>query len=128
MANTDRISEITARCEAAKADLAAEYECGSYLSTRGYVTIKESLADVPHLLEQLAAAAAECERLREAQRWVPIGEKLPERYEAVLVYSLLWVRPVIAFIRDDDEFWTGRQAVAPTHWCPLPSPPEEPRV
>ena len=68
--------------------------------------------------------SAEVERLREGQRWIPVRKRLPERYQYVLIYASLWEHPVWACLRDDDEFWTGIQAVSPTHWMPLPSAPE----
>ena len=47
------LEAIRAICEAATADLVAEYECGSYLSTHGYATIKEALSNIPALLTEV---------------------------------------------------------------------------
>ena len=81
---------------------------------------------------------AENARLREATRWIPVGERLPEIGEEndsadVLIYELdgfiysgyLHERP-----DDGDKCWvydnsgSGVFDGAITHWCPLPQPPE----
>ena len=72
----------------------------------------------------IRARIPENAELKEAQRWVPVGERLPERYEPVLIYNPMWVYPVMSMLRDDDEFWTGSQVVTPTHWQPLPAAPK----
>ena len=83
--------------------------------------LTEQQNDAATLIETLLAENAE---LKEAQRWVPVGERLPERYEPVLIYNPMWVYPVMSMLRDDDEFWTGSQVVTPTHWQPLPAAPK----
>jgi hypothetical protein len=64
---------------------------------------------------------AEVERLREAQRWIPVEERLPEANTAVLTrwrgetFSVDWRFP-------SGEWTTGSFV---THWMPLPPPPKE---
>jgi hypothetical protein len=53
------IEAIEKRNTVAKADLTAEYECGSYISTHGYATTKNSLADIPALLAEVKRLTAE---------------------------------------------------------------------
>lgn len=60
------IGEIMKRNKEANADLIAEYECGSYISTRGYATIKESLSDIRFLLSKLSDQDKEIKRLRDS--------------------------------------------------------------
>ncbi len=69
----------------------------------------------------------------QAEGWVPVGERLPEHYEAVLVVDGDGAKPepYVAF-REEDERWhvysSSFPIVGPTHWKPfgaLPSPSEE---
>lgn len=59
------------------------------------------------------------------QTWIPVSERLPEHYKAVLVYRSSWVRPVMAYMREDNEFTNNKEVFTPTHWMPLPEPPKE---
>lgn len=63
--------------------------------------------------------AAELTRLREASEWVPVGVRLPEAWQKVLVSSNGRVYT--------DEYRDGEFYHMPcvTHWLPLPSPPKE---
>ena len=90
------------------------------------------------LEKRIIELEAELARLREATRWIPVGERLPEIGEEndsadVLIYELdgfiysgyLHERP-----DDGDKCWvydnsgSGVFDGAITHWCPLPQPPE----
>ena len=69
------------------------------------------------------ALQAEIERLREAQRWIPVGERLPEAGDGVLVYydedaAYGFERGVLSKL---GSFFTEHV----THWMPLPQPPQE---
>ena len=76
------------------------------------------------LLNEFDRLEQEVEWLREAARWIPVEERLPENNNAVLVtdggHSIVegsyvlgrWV-----------AFSEGRY-IHPTHWRPLPEPPE----
>jgi hypothetical protein len=64
--------------------------------------------------------AAELERIREARRWIPVEERLPETRDPVLT---LWISGMQSVKQYDEQHgWnTGAQV---THWMPLPEPPE----
>ena len=108
---TDRITEIQARCEEGR-------------------PIRR--IDAKYLLAQLAAKDAEIERLREAQRWIPVTEGLPKTNKPVQVYMpKLYMSVQTGFYDryygEDDGEW-HEHWVAPgevTHWLPLPAALEQ---
>lgn len=66
--------------------------------------------------------------LREANRWIPVSERLPEAGVPVLVMSRYWcANPFVA--RLHNEYWEGEPILSRpesvTHWRPLPAPPEQ---
>ena len=57
------------------------------------------------------------------RRWIPVTERLPEKYNRVLVYSKATrMGRGIDFINADGN-WFSTQKVS--HWMPLPQPPED---
>jgi hypothetical protein len=79
-------------------------------------------------------AAAEIARLREERRWVPVGEKIPEKYERVILFDPTIpnfpranTHVVIGHFRGHDDWvspWFSPDGSGPTHWQPLPPGPE----
>ena len=65
--------------------------------------------------------------LREANRWIPVGERLPDEYEDVLVVYAESVREAYMVLDSDaGPQWHGNDWVLlnVTHWRPMPAPPE----
>ena len=80
--------------------------------------------------DALTARIAELEAER---RWIPVSERLPEEDVRVLLYShgvtavtaVGWIRkfePDISEWECWDDKWSSWDT--PTHWMPLPNPPE----
>ena len=98
-------------------DLVLEYEGGFPGSGPNWAAYEKMKARGKYLEEENA-------RLRDAARWIPVEVRLPENNNAVLVtdggHSVVegsyvlgrWV-----------AFSEGRY-IHPTHWRPLPEPPE----
>lgn len=87
------------------------------------------------LADRVSQAEAEVERLREARRWIPIGERMPApKQEVSLRLGQVVVGPKIVQGYWDGMFWYMRGygtslPIEPfsiiTHWLPLPEPPKE---
>ena len=74
--------------------------------------------DLPSLILTLVALA------RQAPRWIPVEERLPEPGVRTLV-SQEGAAHILVFVGggwEDDECWYGPATV--THWMLLPEPPE----
>ena len=107
------LDDIRARCE--------ETLTGHWL-TAIPASVQLAKEDVPALL-------AEVERLREAQRWIPVSERYPPPCQYVHV-SFGGVGESIATAGVDKKSWMSRDGVfhawkAVTHWKPLSALPEE---
>lgn len=66
------------------------------------------------------------EALSDANRWIPVGERLPESHEARCFYCDPYEIGLCSFSRG--LFWpddaNGCFDTMVTHWRPLPEPPE----
>ena len=87
--------------------------------------------DVPHGLRNCHLhAVARIAELEEAQRWIPVSERLPEVYRnedgefiPFLVCEGDGDRPFIARY-NGINWWAGIFVPDVTHWMPLQEPPE----
>ena len=74
--------------------------------------------------EQIDALAAELkERQYRLARWIPVEERLPKRGEFVIVAK---ESGAVCESRHDGngEFYMHESRLYPSHWMPLPEPPE----
>ncbi len=80
------------------------------------------------LADMVELACDEIARLREDRRWVPVGERLPERYQSVLVAitpdSKGRVEVCEAVHWKGSDFETDKGNYDCSHWMPLPPGPE----
>lgn len=60
-----------------------------------------------------------------AGKWIPVSERLPEKYKSVIAWTRNWELGEAAY--DGQTFrwpYDGHRAEV-THWMPMPEPPEE---
>ena len=81
-------------------------------------------------LDELEEAGAEIKRLREIAPigWIAVTERLPRMGERVMVAHAAdkWIGVGERDIIGSYEYWSddGEELNQPTHWMPLPEPPE----
>ena len=65
--------------------------------------------------------------LREQPRWISVEERLPRRFERVLVWDEEEDAVGEAEYNGEDFKWVEDEIIAfATHWMPMPEPPEVP--
>lgn len=163
MTNTDLIKEADELCEGATPGPWKRHDTSDYAEIHDSHTWGKSLpplalvghADnaafiarsrslVPALADALKSANAEIARLTEAERWIPVSERLPEErgyYLAVVhrtapdelggnetrIRIMQWMGEDWRYAYHVPE-WINREITdTVTHWMPLPEPPESRR-
>ena len=95
---------------------------------------EHGIRDVEHLKAIYNACVLAVAALREQEnlRWIPVTERLPEIGRKCLIANREivvrgWLRPdgVWKTGVSSDEIWRKFSLHPPTHWMPLPEPPEE---
>lgn len=87
---------------------------------------------------RIATLTAENEALKLRNRWIPVSERLPKRYEEVYIYptqedygehhvgEMMSEDGVFQyFVYEPGEGYVGYKTTKITHWMPLPPPPRE---
>lgn len=73
--------------------------------------------------------AEELRKAREAQRWIPVTERLPEKHTIVFVYRPKMAIKFMVSYFGVDCFCDGAMDIhgneVITHWMPMPQPPKE---
>ena len=120
----DELVKRLRRCEQFRCR-ECEYEqvmgCRAKLNAEAADAIEELQADkaelngtVTNLLEQIKDLSK--------PRWIPVAERMPERFKSVLTIDKYGVI-TFNWIRGDGENWSNGYYI--THWIPLPQPPKE---
>jgi hypothetical protein len=71
----------------------------------------------------LESQQKEIERLREAQRWIPVSERQPKMEDAINGMIEVWEEPYGPDTMSMDYYWEYVAEV--THWRKLPDPPQK---
>ena len=112
---------LTARAYALAAPLGAS-AMNAVVDSNTIVLLREAASEIARL-------EAERDALRAAQRWIPVGERLPdEEGRYAILYSHSGKSRLTPFIGDFDpvdQVWRcGLCDESITHWMPLPATPE----
>ena len=77
-------------------------------------------AEISRLRKRIEELESENARLKDAQRWIPVSERLPEEKQSVLALDRTGTAYHWEYSKCLSNIFVGYY----THWMPLPEPPE----
>ena len=88
---------------------------------------KEPFATIDCPTEEDYRHLEEAVRYKEAHRWIPVTERLPEKMEPVLAWTVYdgFSESACWTGHGWETTWTSDIFYGVTHWMPLPEPPME---
>ena len=84
---------------------------------------KETLADMAHQQSKIIEKLQNAAKAQAVPEWIPVGERLPDEFTAVLVYDVDGTHGHVYTLKVYAEFFSKFKSV--THWMPLPAAPEQ---
>ena len=84
---------------------------------------KETLVDMAHQQSKIIEKLQKAAKAQAAPRWIPVSERLPDEFTAVLVYDVDGTHGHVYTLKVYAEFFSKFKSV--THWMPLPAAPEQ---
>jgi len=95
-----------------------------FVKARDYKGLCETFDALDDEIDKLEAENA---RLKDAQRWIPVSERMPDDWESVLTIDISKSTQdvVSAFYNPETSLWSTpfSSDLWVTHWMPLPEPP-----
>ena len=87
--------------------------------------VMRSDSDVYELEDSPTGKYVKVSDVEEADRWIPCNERLPEQIGCYLIYIKSAFEMAWGFFNSDENWAIQNTFVSPTHWKPIPEPPEE---
>ncbi len=90
-----------------------------------HITLLQDLDSGKNCCQEAAAAIRQLEAENASHQWIPVSERLPERYARVLL-AVGEDRLAIGMALQDGKFWSNGTHVYPvTHWMVVAPPTKE---
>lgn len=129
-AREDDTQDVCEECayDVVVADKTAAYGIRSVCTCGLMHKAADAIDELDTLLDGVSADNdALCETIERLKkpRWIPVTERLPEKYDSVIVYSSTGIM-IDAYIGEfDGKAYFGMNTNRVTHWMPISAPPKE---